>query len=140
MTDYSRRRFLVGTGLSTTGLLAGPWASADAEEAVSVTPDQPGNLWAWVRRQFNLISDRVLMTGFYMASHPKCVRDAIARYRDELDANPYEGHTSKEVSRMRRVRRSGGLPRRPVGRNSADAEHHDGAYHCLSRHPPSRGR
>jgi hypothetical protein len=30
------------------------------------------------------------LSSFYLASHPRPVREAIARYRELLDANPYQ--------------------------------------------------
>ncbi|WP_309122107.1 aminotransferase class V-fold PLP-dependent enzyme [Paenibacillus sp.] len=45
--------------------------------------------WEAVRAMFNLDSDYIHMgTAQYFASHPRPVREAIERHRDELDKNP----------------------------------------------------
>src|SRR5882672_8124650 len=44
--------------------------------------------WNAVRAQFNLSPDLMHFAGFYLASHPRLVRDAIERHRKALDINP----------------------------------------------------
>src|SRR5260370_25670729 len=84
-----RRDFLVRTGqvigavaltsaLRTAEALAGKQSSADSPS------------WETVRANFNLAPDLIHMAGFFLASHPKPVRDAIEMYRRALDANPIE--------------------------------------------------
>ncbi len=80
-----RRQFLVRTGLFL-GLAALPegklWGRADNSTPTSLQS------WQEVRSLFNLDKDLIHMSAFYLASHPKPVRDAIERYRQALDANP----------------------------------------------------
>jgi isopenicillin-N epimerase len=110
MTDHSRRRFLVETGLSTAGLLALPGtmprADANAEAAVPGAAEAAGDRWTEVRKQFLLSPDYVHMSTFFFTSHPKPVRDAIARFRDELDANPFDTWTTTHDDRSLRVKRA----------------------------------
>src|SRR6202047_3184964 len=84
-----RRDFLVRAGqvigavaltsaLRTAEALAGKQSSADSPS------------WEAVRANFNLAPDLIHMAGFFLASHPKPVRDAIEMYRRALDANPVE--------------------------------------------------
>ena len=44
--------------------------------------------WTSVREQFRLSSKYLHFAGFYLASHPKPVRDAINAFRAALDENP----------------------------------------------------
>ena len=41
-----------------------------------------------MRRQFELASDHIHLASFFLASHPKPVRQAIEQYRATIDANP----------------------------------------------------
>jgi hypothetical protein len=45
--------------------------------------------WSVVREQFDLAPEYVHLGLFYLASHPRPVREAIERYRRKLDANPF---------------------------------------------------
>ncbi|WNV85089.1 aminotransferase class V-fold PLP-dependent enzyme [Umezawaea sp. Da 62-37] len=51
----------------------------------SFVPDD----WRSVRAQFLLDPDLAHLSNFYFASNPAPVREAIARYRDAFDVNPY---------------------------------------------------
>jgi isopenicillin-N epimerase len=81
-----RRQFLVRTGLFL-GLAALPkgkiWAGAKESAPTSFQS------WEEVRSLFNADKDLIHMAAFYLASHPKPVRDAIDRHRQALDANPF---------------------------------------------------
>jgi isopenicillin-N epimerase len=44
--------------------------------------------WQRVREQFSLTGDLVHMSALFISSHPRRVREAIDRYRSELDENP----------------------------------------------------
>jgi isopenicillin-N epimerase len=79
-----RRSFLVRTGLTVAaGALASGPAWLDGEDAEAVAPSL--RTWRGVRAQFRLRPDLVHLGTFLLASHPKGVRDAIARHRDGLD-------------------------------------------------------
>src|SRR5688500_5441754 len=45
--------------------------------------------WEAVRASFALDPSRLHFASFFLASHPRPVRDAIAAYRDAMDADPY---------------------------------------------------
>jgi selenocysteine lyase/cysteine desulfurase len=51
-------------------------------------PAQGYSEWDQVRSQFNLARDQIDVSALFIASHPRPVRDAIERYRSELDASP----------------------------------------------------
>ncbi len=81
-----RRGFLERTGLTfaAAALASAPaWLDGEAEAAT------PGSLrtWSGVRAEFRLRGDLVHLGTFLLASHPKPVRDAIARHRARLDRN-----------------------------------------------------
>jgi len=81
-----RRGFLERTGLTfaAAALASAPaWLDGEADAAA------PGSLrtWSGVRAQFRLRGDLVHLGTFLLASHPKPVRDAIARHRARLDRN-----------------------------------------------------
>jgi selenocysteine lyase/cysteine desulfurase len=73
-----RRDFLVRAG----AFAVAPGALAEA------APAAVG--WPGVRAQFELRSGERNFAAWYLASHPKPVRDAIARHRRGLDANAHE--------------------------------------------------
>ena len=87
----NRRDFLVRTGLTlgASALAARfppPRALAEPELTTPATLDT----WDAVRAQFTLTRERIHMTGFLLASHPKPVREAIDTHRRGLDENPAE--------------------------------------------------
>jgi isopenicillin-N epimerase len=64
-------------------------APAAAPPAADVAPHPPGAPdWAWVRSQWALDWSWVNLSAMLFASNPRIVRNAIARHRDGLDANP----------------------------------------------------
>lgn len=85
-----RRKFLFNSALVGTGTLLAqctkPAAATDSPAAETVSFET----WADIRKQFNLAPGRIHMTQMLLASHPKPVRDAIAKHRDGLDANPVD--------------------------------------------------
>ena len=81
--DLDRRSFLARAGLTAAaaGVLART-APSLAEPATGVVD------WHAVRAQFDLSPDWINLGTFYLASHPKPVREAIEAFRRQLDANP----------------------------------------------------
>lgn len=78
----SRRRFLV----------SGSLAIATTAVAPTVRPQKPAtdlSTWAGVREQFDLNPEFTHLGLFYIASHPRPVRQAIEAYRKKLDGNPF---------------------------------------------------
>lgn len=84
MSDaLDRRSFLVRTGLLVP--------AAALAEATSARPRRRASRemsWPAVRAQFNLDPRYAHLGTLLLASHPKPVRDAIARHRRELDRHP----------------------------------------------------
>ncbi len=71
MSELTRRGLLARAGLATGAVALGKIERADA------SPDLTD--WAAVRAQFALSQDRVQLTSFLLASHPRPVRQAIDR-------------------------------------------------------------
>jgi selenocysteine lyase/cysteine desulfurase len=83
----TRRNFLIRGSLS---LAAGALSPCLVEAKTKESAPAPTQLQDWesVRRQFDLAPDYIHLALFFLASHPRLVRDAIERYRAKIDANP----------------------------------------------------
>jgi selenocysteine lyase/cysteine desulfurase len=81
----TRRDFLISGSLS---LAAG--AFSPLVQAEQTKPSTTANLkdWESVRAQFDLAPDYIHLGLFFLASHPRPVRQAIEQYREKIDANP----------------------------------------------------
>jgi isopenicillin-N epimerase len=86
MARMDRRGFLVRTGLAVGATVLSQGA-IPALGAPSDAPKEP-DPWRTVRAQFPLSQDLIHLAGFFLASHPKPVREAIERHRAGLDADP----------------------------------------------------
>ena len=87
--SLTRRNFLVQGSLSVAaGALATLVLEAEEKRASQETARQYDD-WAAVRREFNLAPDYIHLGLFYIASHPRPVREAIEHYRQILDDNPF---------------------------------------------------
>ena len=84
-----RRDFLVRTGLAVGAIAL---AKAEAARAALPRPAPGADDWDAVKHEFVLDPGLVHLAGFYLASHPRPVRDAIERHRKALDENPFEAH------------------------------------------------
>jgi selenocysteine lyase/cysteine desulfurase len=87
--QVDRRRFLLRSSLAAAGLCAlrNTVPAAGGEEASEVT--EAADFWGKVRGQFALAPEVAHLSCFFLVSHPRPVREAIARYREMLDANPF---------------------------------------------------
>lgn len=83
--SLDRRTFLARASLTAaaTGLVSSRLAPAATLTTTTGAVD-----WAAVRGLFNLAPDWIHLASFFLASHPKPVREAIDDYRQRLDANP----------------------------------------------------
>jgi isopenicillin-N epimerase len=88
-----RRNFLIRTGLGLGAAalsVKGPIAAGQPRAAVD---------WSRVRDQFPLSREYVHLAGFFLASHPTPVREAIEAHRRGLDDNPL-GYFAANVGRL----------------------------------------
>src|SRR5213593_1885539 len=84
--SLSRRNFLISGSLSfAAGAFSQLFVQAKPKESA------PADLkdWESVRREFELAPDYIHLALFYLASHPRAVRQAIEQYRARIDANPF---------------------------------------------------
>src|SRR5262244_3743699 len=85
--SVTRRDFLVRSSLSVAaGALTPAFARADASNVLASARYDD---WTAVRREFDLAPDHIHLGLFYLTSHPRPVREAIEKYRRQLDANPF---------------------------------------------------
>jgi isopenicillin-N epimerase len=83
----SRRDFLIRSSLSFAAGAFSPLV-VRAEKTKSSTPPDFKD-WESVRQEFELAPDYVHLALFFLASHPRPVRQAIEQYRKKIDANPF---------------------------------------------------
>ena len=79
-----RRDFLVRTGVMMAGAAIAA-ARQTRAAAGDTTMDDSLDDWDAVRDQFELSRDHIHMANFFLAPHPKPVREAIARHRRGFD-------------------------------------------------------
>ena len=85
--QLDRRGFLaLGSAALAAGALPSPLLAAVQKR--TPTPDDLSD-WKSVRAQFALKPGQLHFSSFYLASHPKPVREAIEAYRRSLDEEPY---------------------------------------------------
>jgi selenocysteine lyase/cysteine desulfurase len=92
-TTMNRRDFMSHSGLLFgASLLSLPHAVTLLAQP-GTSPNLPAfNNWDDVRSQFRLNPQLIHMAGFYLASHPAPVREAIERHRRGFDSNALEYH------------------------------------------------
>jgi len=83
----TRRRLLVNGSLTLAAGAIAPAISFAAQDHKTTSIEDPGN-WSAVRREFNLDPEFIHLGLFYLASHPRVVREAIESYRKQIDFNP----------------------------------------------------
>jgi selenocysteine lyase/cysteine desulfurase len=106
----NRRDFLVrGTAVVGAAALGTAVSSPGCGRVPRATDGAPD--WAWVRAQFELDPNLMHFAGFFMTSHPTPVREAVKRYRAELDRDPFNtigGNTEHLHEMQDEVRRVAG--------------------------------
>jgi selenocysteine lyase/cysteine desulfurase len=88
-----RREFLLSTGAAAALLGCKRTSNAPAASPTSKTPPTPGSPGNWkdIKGEFTgLAPSLVHMTGFFLVSHPRSVREAIEGHRKAFDDNPVE--------------------------------------------------
>ena len=100
-----RRQFLTAAAVGGAAAIGGGYSALEASSAVLPTPETS---WAEVKRQFDIAPGIVQMSSFYLASHPKPVREAIERHRRglDLDSHSYIEHNVGPLERAVREQAS----------------------------------
>jgi isopenicillin-N epimerase len=83
----TRRDFLISGSLSLAAGAFSPLLGQPEKTKPSTLADLKD--WESVRSQFDLAPDYVHLALFFLASHPRPVREAIDQYREKIDANPF---------------------------------------------------
>lgn len=89
--NMNRRKFLVDAGVT---LAAATIAAPRQVFGLAAMPGLNGkhNLSSWtaIRNQFDQLSpDYIHLSSFFLASHPRPVREAIEKHRHAIDSNPF---------------------------------------------------
>ena len=99
-----RRDLLTGVALAA-GALGGCSAAPEGGAPSAAPPAAPPDEWGIIRGEFELSREWIQLCNFLLASHPRAVREAIAKHRRELDENPVaylaaNEHLSTAVERV----------------------------------------
>ena len=99
-----RRQFLVAAAAGGAVAAVAPASvTAQGAQAAAASPfpdrDTP---WPAIKGQFDIAPGIVQMSSFYLASHPRPVRDAIERHRRGLDREAH-GYIEENVGRLERA-------------------------------------
>lgn len=83
----NRRNFLAGAGYSVAG---GVFSAGHSSSSLTLGSGLRADLrdWTAVRDQFDLARDYIHLSSFFLASHPRPVREAIEKLRWAIDDNP----------------------------------------------------
>ena len=105
MDVIGRRSFLVRSGLALGAALLSSDVVPLSRAATPVNPTSPPD-WQAVRDLFPLSPKLIHLSGFFLASHPAPVREAIERHRAGLDADPigyWFAHEKKQEAAVLRA-------------------------------------
>ena len=97
-----RRQFLVAAaaGGAVAAVVPTGAAGPNGQAAPAAQPDRQ-TPWTTIKEQFAIAPDIVQMSSFYLASHPRLVRDAIERHRRGLDQEAH-GYIEENIGRLER--------------------------------------
>jgi isopenicillin-N epimerase len=112
----NRRRFLTAGGLTAAAAVL-PAARPGAGLTLASAPPTSPPDWSEVRGQFEVSRDYIHLSSFFLASHPRPVREAIEKHRRAIDDNPFlyvERHMFEMPGQIRASAAEylGGRPRR----------------------------
>lgn len=99
----NRRRFLAATGFS---VVAGALSESRPSSSLTFASEPQNHLpdWSAVRDQFAVSRDYIHLSSFFLASHPRPVREAIEKHQRAIDDNPFlyvEQHMFKMPGQVR---------------------------------------
>jgi isopenicillin-N epimerase len=97
-----RRQFLAAAAAG--GAAASVFPSDSSSQTPPASAALPGRAtpWAAIKQQFEIEPGIVQMSSFYLASHPRPVRQAIERHRRGLDREAH-GYIQENVARLERA-------------------------------------
>ncbi|HSK73462.1 MAG TPA: aminotransferase class V-fold PLP-dependent enzyme [Pyrinomonadaceae bacterium] len=104
--SVNRRRFLFSTGLTLAGAAAAYNSVSDSAFAFERAATNDMSNWANVRAQFAVSPEYIHLSSFFLVSHPRPVREAIDKYRRELDENPLLAVEEEEFGNQFRIEKA----------------------------------
>jgi selenocysteine lyase/cysteine desulfurase len=105
-----RRNFLQNSGLVMGASLILPALSCETKPNQQLDSlAESFESWDDIRKQFNLMPNRIHMTQMLLASHPAVVRKAIEMHRNEFDKNPTEYWEHNFIAMEERVLKSAAM-------------------------------
>jgi isopenicillin-N epimerase len=104
-TAMDRRQFLVAAAAGGAAAAAIPVAVTAASNSAPAAMPGRDTPWADVKGEFDIAPGITQMSAFYLASHPRPVREAIERHRRGLDAESH-GYIDQNVGRFERAMRA----------------------------------
>ncbi|MDQ3252357.1 MAG: aminotransferase class V-fold PLP-dependent enzyme [Acidobacteriota bacterium] len=99
----NRRHFLAATGFPVAAGALSTSRSGSSLTFASEPQNGPPD-WSTVRDQFAVSRDYIHLSSFFLASHPRPVREAIERHQRAIDDNPFlyvEQHMFKMPGQVR---------------------------------------
>ena len=103
MGAIDRRDFLLQSGMVIGAAVLA--VQTPLPKAFGSSPPLKLDSWQAVRAQFQLSRDFIHLAGFFLASHPTPVREAIERHRKRLEADPigywFEQEEKQEAAVLR---------------------------------------
>src|SRR5687768_8458143 len=96
-----RRQFLGVAAVGGAAAAALPFVASSQTAATASLPG-PATTWDAIKAQFDIEPGIVQMSSFYLASHPKPVREAIERHRCGLDREAH-GYIETNVGPLERA-------------------------------------
>ena len=104
--SINRRRFLFNTGLTLAGIAASYKSVSDTAFALETTNANDLSSWANVRAQFAVSPEYIHLSSFFLASHPRPVREAIEKNRRALDDNPLMAVEEEEFGQPLKIEKA----------------------------------
>ncbi|HEU5284959.1 MAG TPA: aminotransferase class V-fold PLP-dependent enzyme [Sphingomicrobium sp.] len=96
-----RRQFLATAAVGGAATLGIAYPREAPAAPAAAFPDRSSS-WDEIKRQFEIKPGIVQMSSFYLASHPRPVREAIERHRRGLDQESH-GYIEENVGRLERA-------------------------------------
>jgi len=104
--SINRRRFLFNTGLTLAGVAASYKSISTTAFALEPMVSDDLSSWANVRAQFAVSPEYIHLSSFFLASHPRPVREAIEKNRRELDDNPLRAVEEEEFGKPLKIEKA----------------------------------
>jgi hypothetical protein len=100
-----RRQFLAAAAAGGAAVAVSPTSVGAEQASASATLPDGTSPWAAIKKQFDIAPGIVQMSSFYLASHPRPVREAIERHRRGLDQEAH-GYIEGNAAHLERAVRS----------------------------------